>query len=143
METMKNEQLFNCVAEMVKQFDGIKNEDEYREKGIELVKNTFNLDYYQAEVIFDLSLFWEAIYLSDTDTEIEFEIQYDAWYNHIECRIHENNYIWRSYWTSWNFKIDTPICDVLKDLDRIAKAMEYVDDKATESKEMENLICLY
>lgn len=143
MEKMKNETLFNCIAEMVKQFDGIKNEDEYREKCIDLVYNTFNVDMYQAEVLFDLSLFGEAVYLSDTDTEIEFDIQYDAWYNHFECRIHENNYIWRNYWTSWNFKIDTPIYDILKDLDRIAKAMEYVDDKATESKEMENLICLY
>ena len=127
METMKNEQLFNCVAEMVKQFDWTKNEDEYREKCIDLVKSTFNLDFYQAEVLFDLSLCSEALYLSDTDSEIEFDIQYDSWHNHFKCWQHKNNYVWRDYWTSWNFKTDTPILQLLKDLDRIWKAIEKLE----------------
>ena len=139
METMKNEQLFNCIAEMVKQFDGIKNEDEYREKGIELVKNTFNLDYYQAEVVFDLSLFWDAVYLTDTDTEIEFDIK-RVWY--FECSIHDNCYIGRQYNVVYHFWWDVSILDMLKELDRLAKIIEKLTEDATETETMQDFLSL-
>lgn len=134
-----NETIFNCTAEMVKQFDGIKNEDEYREKCIDLVYNTFNVDWCQAEVLFDMALYGESVYLSDTETEIEFEIQYNTDYNHFECWIHDNDYTWRSYWTSWNFKKDTPILKLLKDLDKIAKAIEKFDRLCLETDNFSEL----
>lgn len=130
-----NETIFKTIEEMVKQYENIKDEDEYREKCIELVKTTFDIDYYQAEVLFDMAIYKECLYLSDTDSEIEFDIQYDSWYNHIECWLHENNYIWRNYWTSWDFKIDTPILEILKDLDRIAKAIEKLNEMSLEKVE--------
>ena len=54
---MENEQLFKAIQEMVKQFENIKDEDEYREKCIQCVYNTFNLDIYDAEIIYDLACF--------------------------------------------------------------------------------------
>jgi hypothetical protein len=54
---MENEQLFKAIQEMVKQFENIKDEDEYRNKCIDVVYNTFNLDVYDAEIIYDLACF--------------------------------------------------------------------------------------
>jgi hypothetical protein len=54
---MNNEELFKAINEMVKQFKNIKDEDEYRNKCIQVVYNTFNLDIYDAETIYDLAVF--------------------------------------------------------------------------------------
>lgn len=63
---MDNKLIFNCVREMVKQFEKIENEDTFRENSIELIKNVFGYDYYTAEVTFDLAYFGEwAIYEND------------------------------------------------------------------------------
>jgi hypothetical protein len=77
-QMFSNETILKTIKEMVKQYENIKDEDEYREKCIELVKTTFDIDYYQAEVLFDMAMYNECLYLSDTDSEIEFDIQYDS-----------------------------------------------------------------
>lgn len=137
-----NETIFKTIEEMVKQYENIKDEDEFREKCIDLVYNTFNVDKYQAEVLFDMAIYNEWLYLSDTDGEIEFEIQYDKWYDHFECWLHEDNYVWRNYWTSWNFKNDTPILEILKDLDRIGQAIDILNDKCTDDEDYRKLLPL-
>lgn len=133
-----NETIFKTIEEMVKQYENIKDEDEYREKCIELVKTTFDIDYYQAEVLFDMAMYNECLYLSDTDSEIEFDMSYDKRW-HTECRLHEEIYVWRNYWTIWKFKNNIPILEILKDLDRIAKAIEKLNEMSLKTENFSEL----
>jgi NACalpha-BTF3-like transcription factor len=58
-QMFSNETIFKTIEEMVKQYENIKDEDEFREKCIDLVYNTFNVDKYQAEVLFDMAIYNE------------------------------------------------------------------------------------
>lgn len=129
-----NETILKTIREMIKQYETIENEDEFRKKSIDLVLNTYKVDYYQAEVLFDLAYSDEAIYLTNTDSEIEFDISFHIGYRHFECWLHSDEHIWRNYKISYNFWWDVPIIEMLKDLDRIANAMEQLNDTAIEDE---------
>lgn len=122
---MKNETLFKAICEMVKQFDNIKDEDKYREKCIQTVLNTFNIyDYYKAEVLFDLALYWEGYYLTDEEYPIQYKIENKWDYfkatkdepttikKCLEFRPTPNLVQWKQEWN---------IMDILVQLDKIEK----------------------
>ena len=136
---MDNTTLLLCIREMTKQFQDLKDQDEYREKCIELVWKTFNVDFYHAEVLFDLAESGDAVYLTDTDTEIEFDIK-RIWY--FECSIHNNCYIGRQYSVVYHFWWDVSILDMLKELDRLAKIIEKLTEDATETETMQDFLSL-
>ena len=113
---MSNETLFKAIREMVKQYETIQDEDEYRDKCIHCVYNTFNLDIYDAEIIYDLACFWEWLYLADNDMETEFNIK------------HNSDWTFTATETArrWTFRKSylfekTPIDMVLKQLNEIAR----------------------
>lgn len=142
-QMFSNETIFKTIQEMVKQYeDKPYQEDEYREKCIDLVYNTFNVDKYQAEILFDLAMFNEWIYLTDTDTEIEFDIQMSHDWDHFECRLHNDLHNWRDYRISYNFPWNVPVLRILKSLEVIAKAMEKLDDDCTEQEELRKFLPL-
>lgn len=136
---MDNTTILLCIREMTKQFNNLKDQDKYREKCIDLVWKTFNVDFYHAEVLFDLAESGDVIYLTDTDTEIEFNIK-RVWY--FECSIHNNCYIGRQYEVLYRFWRDVNILDMLKELDRIAKSIEKLTDEATETETMRDFLSL-
>ena len=113
---MENEQLFKAIQQMVKQFENIKDEDEYREKCIQCVYNTFNLDIYDAEIIYDLACFWNGEYLTDTDSELEFLIQKNENWTFTATEIK----YWGDYKKAFIFD-KIPVREMLKELNYLAK----------------------
>lgn len=139
-QMFSNETIFKTIQEMVKQYENIKDEDEYREKAIDLVYNTFNIDRYQSETLFDIAMYNNWIYLTDTDSEIEFDIEYNG--TQYCCYLHDNWHIWRDYYISYNFRDNTPVIKIMKTLDKIAKSIETINDKCSEHEEYRELLNL-
>lgn len=115
-QMFSNETIFKAICEMCKQFDNIKDEDEYREKCIQAVYNTFNVDIYDAEILFDLALYWEWLYLANNDAETEFNIVHNKNWTFTAT---EKDYSW-CYAKSYVFK-KLPVKLVLKCVNDIAQ----------------------
>lgn len=115
-QMFSNETIFKTIREMVKQFKNIEDEDEYREKCIQCVYNAFNLDIYDAEIIYDLACFWNGEYLTDTDSEVEFLIQKNENWTFTATEIKLGG----DYKKSYIFN-DIPITLVLTELNYLAK----------------------
>ena len=113
---MGNNTLFKAIQEMVKQFENIKDEDKYREECIKCVYNTFSLDMYDAEIIYDLAVFWEWLYLADNDAETEFNIKYNEDWTFTASE-YENNW---DYKKAFIFNA-IPVKLVLQHLDELAR----------------------
>ena len=57
---MKKETLFRIIVELVKQFDSLPNDDDYRSKCIETIWKAFNIGFYEAEALFELAIYWDS-----------------------------------------------------------------------------------
>lgn len=128
---MDNETLFKAICEMVKQYENEKDEDLYREKCIQLVYNTFNInDAMKAEILFDIALYWEGDYLADTLSEIMFNIVYkpkkekEIW--RFECTLDDNTHFHK---TVFKFPSACGFKQMLDDLDYIWKDIEEFDER--------------
>lgn len=113
---MDNKTLFKTIQEMVKQFNSIEDEDKHREECIKCVYNTFNLDIYDAEILYDLAVYWDGVYLADNDAETEFNIKYNEDWTFIATEQKS----WGEYKKAFVFNA-IPVKFVLQHLNELAK----------------------
>lgn len=115
---MNNETLFKTIREMVKQFENIKNDDEYWNKCEELIRDIFWFWFYESQTILRIALFWDWYYLTNTDTEIEFNIVND-WKKFI-CYCDDG----KDFTVKYHFNNQIPIEEVINKLDKLWQTIE-------------------
>ena len=120
-----NDQLFELVRNLCEKYNDEKDEDKYRKECIELVFNNFNFTIEESGTIFDLAMCNNWIYLTDTDCEFEFNIEYD--WESFKC-FETWNY-GKDYYITYTFKWWIPIKQMFYDLDMIWKAMDDLNNK--------------
>lgn len=120
-----NDQLFELVRTICEKYNDEKDEDKYRENCINLVYNTLNVDRYQAEVLFDIAMYNNWTYFTDTDCEFEFDIEYD--WESFKC-FERWNY-GKDYYITYTFRWWIPIKQMFYDLEMIWKAMSDLNNK--------------
>lgn len=120
-----NDQLFELVRTICEKYNDEKNEDKYRKECIELVFNNFNFTIEEAETIFDLAMCNHWSYLTDTDCEFEFDIEYD--WESFKC-FERWNY-GKDYYITYTFRCWIPIKQLFYDLEMIWKAMDDLNNK--------------